>query len=200
MIRRAVLVAFAFALGVAARAAELAPGLVYLPASAAAETSVALAGSSVVLDLRNPPPGAPHAGLRSLRVPKDRLLLVLVSAGSKTAVPAGALRIGRVHDDQQADIRVNTTAEAETRALKALAAGADPATLVAGIAGKPRFDERSLVREHEAGTSPEKHGTQDTDDPPAADAPAKPADSPVVDAVLQRAVHVYKGLRALGKI
>jgi hypothetical protein len=173
-----------------AHAADLAPGLAYVRSADTTVIAKALESGSVVLDLRTvTEPVAP------LRVPRTRVLLVLVSPETPAINLPGAITIGRAAPDFKTDLTVTTTAEAETLALNALAAGTAPETLIVENADKPRFDESLLVREHQTG--PESSS-------PAARA-AKPTDAPapppvVIDAVLQRAVHVYRGLVALKKI
>lgn len=170
-----------------AHAAELAPGLAYVRSSDATVIAKALESGSVVLDLRTvTEPVAP------LRIPRARVLLVLVSPTTPAVNLPGAITLGRIAPDFKTDLVVTTTAEAENLALDALAAGAAPETLIVENTDKPRFDESLLVREHQTGPSSA---------PPA----GKPADAPaappaVIDPVLQRAVHVYRGLVALKKI
>lgn len=192
MIRRAALAAFFLASAAILGAGELAPGLAYLRTTDPQAVATALATSSVVLDLRGvTEPVAP------VRIPRNRTLLILVSPGATPPAFAGALTVGRAAPDHKTDITVTTTAEAEDKALAALAAGEAPENLIVENATKPRYDESLLLREHRTAEP------IDLDENPPAAADAKPsadAPPPVFDAVLQRAVHVYRGLVALKKI
>ncbi|HEY9250737.1 MAG TPA: hypothetical protein VIO38_16470, partial [Rariglobus sp.] len=93
------------------------------------------------------------------------------------------------------DIVVATTAEADRRACDALAAGTPPAKLLVENADKPRYDETALMREHTGATNAAADKAAPEDQ-----APEKPAEPVVIDAVLQRAVQTYLGLAALRKI
>jgi len=190
MSRLAVLFALAFAFVVTAHAADLAPGLTYVRSADAVVIAKALETGSIVLDLRTV-----TDEVKPLRVPRTRVLLVLVSPETPSVHLTGAITLGRAVPDFKTDLVVTTSAEAETLALNALAAGTAPETLIVENANKPRFDESLLVREHQTGAEP----TAPSD--PAAK-PADPVAQPpaVVDAVLQRAVQVYRGLVALKKI
>lgn len=195
MSRLGLFLALTLAFVATARAADLAPGLVYVRSSDATAIAKALESGSVVLDLRTvTEPVAP------LRVPRTRVLLVLISPATPAANLPGAITFGRAAPGFKTDIAVTVTAEADDKAVAALASGTEPEKLIVENGDKPRFDESLLVREHAAGAEPST-----PPDPAAkpADAP-KPADTvappPVVDAVLQRAVQVYRGLVALKKI
>lgn len=173
-----------------ARAADLAPGLAYVRSADATVIAKALEAGSVVLDLRTV-----TEPVKPLRVPRTRVLLVLVSPATPAASLPGAITFGRAAPDFKTDITVTTTAEADDKAVAALAAGTAPEKLIVENADKPRFDESLLVREHQTGAEPSVPA-----DPAAR--PADPAAQPpaVVDAVLQRSVQVYRGLVALKKI
>ncbi|MBC8040241.1 MAG: hypothetical protein H7Y06_06845 [Opitutaceae bacterium] len=189
MNRLAALLALAFAFVVTAHAADLAPGLTYVRSADATVIAKALETGSVVLDLRTV-----TEPVKPLRVARTRVLLVLVSPSTPAVNLPGAITLGRTAADFKTDITVTTTAESDDKAVAALAAGTAPEKLIIENADKPRFDESLLVREHETGIEPTA----------PADPAAKPADPaaqpPVVDAVLQRAVHIYRGLVALKKI
>ncbi len=187
MSRLAVLLALTLAFAAATHAADLVPGLAYVRSADAAVIAKALESRSVVLDLRSV-----TEPINPLRVPRTRVLLVLVSPATPAVNLPGAITFGRTAPDVKTDITVTTTAEADDKAVAALAAGATPEKLIVENADKPRFDESLLVREHETGAEPSA----------PAEPAAKPAD-PVaqpVDVVLQRAVQVYRGLVALKKI
>jgi hypothetical protein len=180
-----------------AHAADLAPGLAYVRSAHTTVIAKALETGSVVLDLRTvTEPVAP------LRIPRTRVLLVLVSPTTPSVNLPGAITLGRIAPDFKTDLVVTTTAEAETLALNALAAGTAPETLIIENADKPRFDESLLVREHHTGSAGFPAGSETPAKP--SNPVAQPSDSPappvILDAVLQRAVHVYRGLIALKKI
>jgi hypothetical protein len=181
--------ALALASVVSAHAADLAPGLAYVRTTDTQVLAKALEAGSVVLDLRTV-----TDPVKPLRVPRTRVLLVLLSPETPAISIPGAITFGRAAPDFKTDIVVSTTAESDAKAVAALAADATPEKLIVENADKPRFDESILVREHESGAEPSA----------PADPAAKPADAPaptvVVDAVLQRAVQVYRGLVALKKI
>lgn len=189
MSRLTVLLALALAFVVTAHATDLAPGLAYVRSADTQVIAKALESGSVVLDLRTV-----TEPVKPLRVPRTRVLLVLVSPATPAANLPGSITFGRTAPDFKTDITVTTTAEADDKAVAVLAAGTAPEKLIVENADKPRFDESLLVREHQTGAEPAA----------PADPAAKPSDAStppvIIDAVLQRAVHVYRGLVALKKI
>jgi hypothetical protein len=210
----------------AATTDELGHGLKYFrPAALADITSAAVAPPALVLDLRGvssadaPSAAAALAALRAR--PADRgVCLVLISPATAPALlaalsptPPGCVTVGRAAGDCRPDIAVATDDAAEQRALVALAAGTPPTALLGTpIAGKPRHDEAELAKDHAAGKKPTDTASDLVPKPAApamADAPksqtASPTDTtlpppPLVDAVLQRAAQLHRGLLALGKI
>jgi hypothetical protein len=184
------------ALGCSLRAAPLAPGLSYIRPDTDT-TAQNLGAGSVILDLREVTDSkSADALLASLAAPLPlrRITLVLVAPETPSALRRRVatlprcISIGRVDESLKTDITVMTAPEADLASVKSLASGSAPETLVIANANKPRFDESSLVREHQNGVSDEKPAGEETKAPPA------------VDAVLQRAVQIYQGLVALGKI
>jgi nucleoside phosphorylase len=122
---------------------------------------------------------------------------VLVLVNSKTS-PA-LLATLRAHDPKSGillisgsagavrpDLTVPTSAEAERKAYDAFETGTPLATLITDFPDKVRIDEASLNFERPA---PE---VTDTDD--------QPQPAPVIDAALQRAVHLHRTLLALKRI
>jgi hypothetical protein len=86
-------------------------------------------------------------------------------------------------------ISVNVSPEADRRAYDALEKGSDVQSLLSDYPDKPRIDEAYLEKEHIA----------DSDAPDViSDKPPPPR--PLVDAMLQRAVQLHRGLLALKKI
>jgi hypothetical protein len=105
---------------------------------------------------------------------------------------ADVLIIGPAEADAPLDLTVNMPDDAITTALRAMAEGTLPATLALPAITKRRFDESALVQRH--------HGdTIDADDSgdTAGKTDAVPAKPVVTDAMLERAVQIIQGLRAL---
>ena len=86
------------------------------------------------------------------------------------------------------DIAVRVAADADQRAYDALEKGAPVQSLLSDNPAKPRVDEEYLEREH----------LSDSEAPEASENRPSPP-SPLVDAVLQRAVQLHRGLLALKK-
>lgn len=114
-------------------------------------------------------------------------------AAHKTA--GGILTIGIAHPEFPPDLVVKTAPEAERRAFDAAACGTAPEALITRHTPKPRTDESSLMRDR-ANLPGEPDADRDltlSDD--------RPADSAApFDAALERAVQVYRTLRALQRI
>jgi len=87
------------------------------------------------------------------------------------------------------DIAVRVSPEEDRRAYDALESGATVESLLSDYPEKPRIDEAYLEKEHIS--------DGDAPDIPA-DKPLPP--KPLVDAVLQRAVQLHRGLLALKKV
>lgn len=109
---------------------------------------------------------------------------------NRDAIP-GLLVIGVAGQSFEPDITVAESALDEKRAYDALEHGATVAALTTDNPDKQRNDEASLAHEH----SPE---------PPESDSATDKANSEkpsvVIDAALQRAIHLYHALRAVKKI
>lgn len=199
----ALVVAWAAAFGALAHGADLVPGLAYLRPGAEASPQ----SGSVVIDLRTvtdeaaatPLLAAVEAGAAN----DKRVLLALVSPetpeGVRRRVSAlpRCLTIGRIESDFKTNIAVTTSADADRRAAQALASGTTPEKLLIENANKPRYDEASLMREHTTGIETASPAAPDFD--PARPAASPAPESPPFDAVLQRAVHLYRGLSILKK-
>jgi hypothetical protein len=195
--------AFTALLAAALPAAELAPGLAYLRPDRAPPGELHAAGHrAVVLDLRaceNPLSAAWIDALRGAAGPTQPLILALVSPETPAHVlqPLDGLprciRLGRDGSPTPPDVVVKIAPEADRAALDALARGTPPAELASQKISKTRHDETTLVRARDA-TPAENSEKDPADRSPAAEKPA------VLDAVLQRAVQVYQGLLALGKV
>ncbi len=192
----------------AGRTEDLGQGLAYYQ-PAAAEPAVAAfaqawAQGAVVLDLRGAAPGSPtaQAWLEALRHPPvgQPICLVLISpvtpAGLLAALnpgPPGCLTLGAATATFHPDIEVATPPELDRQASTALAAGAPVASLLDPAPAKRRYDEALLARDRNAPV--EDPATPELKPGESADKPADPP--PLVDAVLQRAVQIHRGLLAL---
>jgi hypothetical protein len=103
--------------------------------------------------------------------------------------PAGMLVLAPASARLEPQISVIVSPEDDRKGYEALEKGADVRTLLSDYPDKPRIDEAYLEKEHIADS----------------DAPEVPTDKPLpprptVDAMLQRAVQLYRGLLALKRI
>jgi hypothetical protein len=112
------------------------------------------------------------------------LLAVLPARG-----PAGLVVLAPVSARIAPQIAVIVSPEDDRKAYDALEKGADVQSLLSDYPDKPRIDEAYLEKEHIADS--------EAPDIPA-DKPAPPR--PMVDAMLQRAVQLHRGLLALKKL
>jgi hypothetical protein len=111
--------------------------------------------------------------------------------GLRREVMPGLLTAGVAAQRFEPDLIVTQSAADERRAYDALEQGTDIAALITDHPDKLRNDEASLAQERT--TEPP---ADDTEESPAPGAAEKQKPAPT-DAALQRAVHVYEGLRAL---
>lgn len=196
--RIVVLFCFAACAGLA-HAVELVPGLAYLRPG---DEPVAQTGS-VVIDLRSVTDESAAAPLLAAVEPgatnKRRVVLVLVSPQTpeglrrRASVLPRAMTIGRQEPDFTPDIVVTASAEADQRAIQALADGTAPGKLLADNIDKPRYDEASLVRDHAARDDERFANDESTTE-------TSPVETPIGDPVLRRAVHIFQGLSVLKRI
>lgn len=115
----------------------------------------------------------------------------LLAARRGHPVAAGVMWLGIAAKNFQPDVAVQASAENERSAYDAFEKGATMASLLTDNPGKIRYDETSLGKDRRPEPAP----------PAAGDAAAKEAPAlPPTDAVLQRAVHVHRGLLALRKL
>jgi hypothetical protein len=129
---------------------------------------------------------------------------VFVLTNSETAKPilhalsdresiAGLVVIGIANGKSAPDLVVKQSASDERRAYEALEEGTSVAALTTDNPDKQRNDEASLARDR----APEADPDSDVTSPDSETLPAtKPHGAPI-DAALQEAIHVYRGLRAL---
>ncbi len=127
---------------------------------------------------------------------------VFVLANAETAEPlrkslatrergAGVMVVGAASEHLQPDVEVKTTADDERRAYDAVEKGAALTAVLADNPHKVRHDEASLVRETQVRPLPE------VAEPGEGSAPA---DTPPIDATLQRALHLHRALVAMKKL
>ena len=186
---------------------DLGSGLAYLRIHSLAESEAALrkavpGASALVLDLRYATTDENSvAALKSALAshPAGAPLFILVSPATSAAlaqVVASALTLGAPGSVPAPKVMVQTDATTDRRAYDALETGTALEILISGKIEKERFDEATLVHEF-------KNGNPDAEPPPPPDPTApkaagtleKPA--PLVDRVLQRAVHLHRALLAL---
>ena len=123
-------------------------------------------------------------------------LLILENAETATALKSalsggekpGLLVLAPASANLAPDIAVNVPPETDRNAYDALEKGAALDTLLTDYPDTPRIDEAYLEKEHISDS----------------DAPEVPADkslrNPLVDRLLQRAVQIHRGLKALKRI
>ena len=163
------------------------------------------ANRPLVLDLRYTT--ATEESLVALRSalaqhPREAVLFVLISSATPTALvgalnqtPGALISLGAT-STRSARIEVKTDPATDRRAYDALDAGTPLETLISGKVEKERYDEASLVAEF-------KNGNLEAEPPPEPDPTAPkpdeptPKDPPLVDRVLQRAVHLQQAMLAL---
>ena len=190
---------------------DLGQGLSYLSIQSLADSEKALRSAvpgagALVLDLRhvtanNDSVDALRATLAGHSAGTPLFILVspatppaVADAITKTSTPV--LTLGVAGSQPAPKLVVKADPESDRRAYDALLAGTPVETLITGKIAKERFDEATLVQEF-------KNGNHDAE-PPATPDPttAKPAAAtekvpPLVDRVLQRAVHLHRALLAL---
>lgn len=186
---------------------DLGQGLAYLRIHSVAESENALrqavpGAGALVLDLRYATAGDESAAiLKSVLAghPVNPPLIVLVSPATPPALApavASALTLGAPGSVPAPTVVVQTDATTDRRAYDALDTGTPLEQLISGKIEKERFDEATLVHEFKNGNPDAAPAPlPDPTAPRPAGAPEKPA--PLVDRVLQRAVHLHRALLAL---
>jgi hypothetical protein len=180
-------------------AADLGQGLSYLRVHALDEAIKPLAVSgSLVLDLRHatatPDAIASFAGALSARTSRSTLFVLVgtdTPAGLTGVLKGNLVTLGIKGSQPEPQVIVEQTAAADRAAYAALESGTPLGQLISGKIEKERFDEATLVHEFKSGHHDAK--------PPEAGPPAAKADlaTPLVDRVLQRAMHLHRALLAL---
>jgi len=161
-----------------------------------------------VLDLRYATTDeASTAALRSALAqhPADVPLFILLSPATPANLvdavnqaPHAFITLGLISAKSAARVQVKTDVESDRRAYDALENGTPVETLISGKVEKERFDEATLMEEFKNGNpDAEPPAPPDPTDAKPDGADAKPA--PLVDRVLQRAVHLHRALLALRK-
>lgn len=190
----------------AAELTDLGQGLSYLRIHSLAESGSALEQAvsntrALVLDLRYATASdGSIAALKSALAarPADLPLFVLVSPATPAALaPAlgSALTLGAPGSTPAPKVVVQTD-DTDRRAYDAFEAGTSVTDLISGKIEKERYDEATLVEDF-------KNGDREAEPPPGPDpTAAKPdqtetKDAPLLDRVLQRAVHLHRALLAL---
>jgi hypothetical protein len=124
----------------------------------------------------------------------------LIAAITPSGAGAAVVVLGNTPSEFAPDIPVKVSAEAERRAYDALEHGATAESLITENPDKPRNDEAKLAKERQSDPNP---GTE-TPSPAAiagnVEESPKEKTPPVIDAVLQRAVHLHRALVALRKL
>ena len=110
--------------------------------------------------------------------------------------------IGATAPDFHPDIAVAISADDERRAYDALDRNVPLASLLTDHPDKPRHDEARLAKEHSAEPLPPlpDDAADDLLISPSEKPPALKPPAPLIDTVLQRAVHLHRALVALKKL
>ena len=204
---------------------DLGQGLAYLRVHSVAESEAALRkavprAGALVLDLRYATASDEStAALRAALAghPAGTPLFILVSPMTPAALAtvigqSPALTLGAPGSVPAPKVVVQTDAATDRRAYDALETGTSLEKLISGKIEKERFDEATLVHEFKNGNpaplpgdrpgqtpAGQQAGTVSPSPDPTAPKPAgmpeQPA--PLVDRVLQRAVHLHRALQAL---
>jgi hypothetical protein len=198
-------------LGLALRAAAAAPaavdlgeGLSYVRVGQV--EALPAASGPLVIDLRRATAAdeaMAEAFVASLRT-AGPVRFVLVSRQTSPALLArlgqrapAVLLLGTGVAEPALDVALTVTAEEDGRAYDAHEQGTALAALIQPPLRKPRRDEAAIMRSRTNGNGDGNAAESPTAAEPAAGEPAEPL---LVDAVLQRAVHLHRGLKALGRL
>ncbi len=115
--------------------------------------------------------------------------------------PDGVITLAAENEHTKPDIVVATTAEADRLAYDAFGDGASLDRLLnCSAPQKIRYDEATLVRNHNNGLSRSTMVEDEPAAPVASNEPQPLAPPPNVDRVLLRAIHLHQALIALKKI
>jgi hypothetical protein len=186
----------------------------YLRIRDLAQLDLAATPAEIIIDLRGlretTPDGAARLGTLLASGSARTLCLVLIdpttSADLLAAVKASKgrhLTLGANLPAGAVDVAVATSAERDQQAVAALDSGRPPEALLETRQEKVRYDESSMVRDHAKGlpipdAPPELETEPGKDD--AKSGPAVAVEPPLVDRVLERALHLHRALRAIRRI
>ena len=196
---------------------DLGQGLRYLRVGIldadAATVEAALSRPVVILDLRGAIAGEAAtarfaAALQQTTTPSKPVFVLVgpdTPAELRAAIPdaPAILTVGAVANGVNVRIAVHTDPARDRAACAALAAGAAPASLIEEKLEKRRFDEARLAQAHAGGGD---NPSEESDRPEASvksdklPSAAPPAEVPLKDLVLQRAVFLHRTLIALGRL
>ena len=185
---------------------NLSDGLVYfrvktLPADL--PTDDTLPKHATIVDLRytkGDTAGASVLGswLKFHAAPRTPVFVLVNSSTASTLIHVledrdipGVLTVGVAGMKFTPDIAVEGSADDERRAYEALELGTTVRALTTDNPDKIRNDEASLAHDRSADADASDDATVDSDKP----VPAKPP--PLIDRALQRAIQLYKGLKAM---
>ncbi len=187
---------------------DLGDGLRYVRVSDARELPETDLTAPLVIDLRRTQ-GGDLARLGTLLRSNGAVRFVLLGRETSPDVrqllaarAPGVITLAAEGVEPAADIVLESTPEEDMRAYDAHEDGADLALLIQPPLKKTRRDEASILRNRANGNgNGNGRGSAATsEDPPPDDAGVEPEEPPLVDSVLQRAVHLHRGLKALGKL
>jgi hypothetical protein len=192
---------------VPAATSDLGEGLHYVRAADLSSLPEAPPADPLVLDLRRTRGGdlARLAALLRTEGPVRFVLLGKETAGEVRALLASrapaVITVAAGGPDAAADVVLDATSpEEDLRAYEAHENGTDLALLIQPPVKKNRRDEASILRERTNGNGSGQGRAAASEDPPPEAAGGEPEESPLVDAVLQRAVQLHRGLKALGRL
>ncbi|MBS0664033.1 MAG: hypothetical protein JSR48_12275 [Verrucomicrobia bacterium] len=111
---------------------------------------------------------------------------------------AGLLTIGLASSRFVPDLALAIEPATDRAAYDALDHGATVESLITDQPDKPRHDEAEVVRQHTIAPESVDESEGDGSDTPDTAAPVAPA--PLIDTVLQRAIHLHRALLALKRI
>lgn len=196
------------------RLRSLPGGPTYLRARDLGQWDVAATPAELIIDLRGvretTPDNAARLGTLLASGSARTLRLVLIDpttsadllAVVKTS-KARNLTLGANLPAGAVDVAVATPEDLDRRAVAALDAGRPPETLLEARQEKIRYDESSMVRDHAKGL-PIPDAPPDLETEPGKDdakaTPTAAAEPPLVDRVLERALHLHRALRAIRRI
>lgn len=203
----AALFAFATVPTAPAAPADLGEGLRYIRAADLSSLPEAPPADPLVLDLRRTRGGdlARLAALLRTEGPVRFVLLGKETSGEVRALLASrapsVITVASGGYGAAADVVLEAISPEEDRlAYEAHENGTNLALLIQPPVKKNRRDEASILRERTNGNGNGQGRAAASEDPPPEASPGEPEATPLVDAVLQRAVHLHRGLKALGRL